>query len=208
MVEFNGIVNGTDGCYFTNKGLEIDEDGIPFYTQKFVIGYDDLVEVYPTGGIVIKRYGKNFIVSCRIKAWDALNVDPGAEGNRESHEIITNTEITFKLTMFKDDTFETKFENGELVNLDSETPIDETTIYVEAAAEINDETVDWMIHLKRCFVQDKIREIIDAENDEFGEWEITDNGFDFLVDGVLATNQFTNRNMGKFCKLNLNDVYF
>ena len=183
-------------------GLKANEVGIPYYTQKFVVGYDDLVEKYPIKSSIgadlyaIKRYGKNFIVSCRIKAWDALYVDPGAMGKRTTLETVTDTAIKFNLRMYTDDTFKTKFDDGELVNLDAETPIDETTIYVEASADITNQTVDWMIHLKKCSMQDKIR-IFNAETEEFGEW-IFENEYEFLVDGMLTTDQFTNRNIGKF----------
>ena len=61
-VLFSEVSNGVDGCYFTNKGMETDEMGIPYYTQSFVIGFDDLVDYLP-GRVVklrIPPYPRNF----------------------------------------------------------------------------------------------------------------------------------------------------
>jgi len=192
-VYFNDIKNGAGGCSFTNLGMEVDEDGVPFYTQKFVVGYDDLVDTMTGGGIVVKRFGKNYIVNCRIRAWDTLWVDPGAEGEREDPEFIADTQVGFELKMYSDPQFETPVEG--LVNLGKDETVEDTTIYVEAKANIDGSTGDFLIHLKRCNVGVTVRDIIDLENEQFGDWKMTDNEYDFLIDGMLTTDQFTTRNM-------------
>ena len=55
-------------------GIDVDSIDVPYYVQKFVIGYDDLVDYKPSGMPVYKRYGKNWIVNCRIKGVQFVTV--------------------------------------------------------------------------------------------------------------------------------------
>ena len=83
-------------------GVTVDDMDVQYYTQRLVIGYDDLLD-YNNGRPVYKRYGQNWIINCRVKAWDTNYVDP--TGERDEKERIMQNDVQFRLTMFSDDTF-------------------------------------------------------------------------------------------------------
>merc|ERR1719334_732288 len=187
LVKFDGVKNGENDCYFTNIGLDVDEIEVPYYVQKFVIGYDDLVDFKPNGSPVYKRYGKNWIVNCRIKAWDTGYVNPGATGERDEKEIITQTEIDFKFEMFRDDTFTTLFSDGDTLDIGADS-IEDQFIFVQAEAEIANPNMDMAMHLKYCKVQEIVQSKVTLQ------WDIVADEFDFMVDGCLSTLPFIQNN--------------
>lgn len=73
ITQFLNVQNGQNNCYFTNLGLSVEEDGA-YYTQKFVVGYDDLTDFTPNGHPVFKSFGNHWIVNCRIKATNTIGV--------------------------------------------------------------------------------------------------------------------------------------
>ena len=112
---FANVQNGTKGCYFTNVGMDPDELGIPYYTQKFIIGFDDLVDYLPGNRPVIKQYGKHWTVACRIKSSVTGFINPAATGVYDKNEVEVNTLISFSIEMFQDEFFETPY--GDTVDI-------------------------------------------------------------------------------------------
>jgi len=187
VVRFTDVQNGQNDCFFTNMGLDVDEIEVPYYIQKFVIGYDDLVDWKPSGQPAYKRYGKNWIVNCRIKAWDTGYVNPAAQGERDELEIITETEIVFKFEMFRDDLFTVPFDDGDSVDIGADS-IEDQAIFVQATAEIANPEMDYMLHLKYC----KVREL--TQNQTTTQWSVVADEFDFMVDGCLSSLSFVANN--------------
>ena len=99
-----------------------------------VVGYDDLVDFLPNNQMVVKRYGKAWVVSCRIKAWETGYVNPGATGDRDEIEVEIDTEIPFTVKMYLDDGFEAEYD-GTPIDISADS-IESQKIYVETKAEI------------------------------------------------------------------------
>lgn len=171
-------------------GMEVNEINIPYYTQKFVIGYDDLIQIKPSGLPVYKRYGKNWIVSCRIKAFDTAYANPAATGERDELEIVTETAIEFTFKMFSDETFETPFLDGETIDIGADS-MEDQVIYIQAEASIANPEEEYLVHLKYCRVQEL------TLNASTTDWTVVTDEFDFLVDGCLSTLPFVANNFGK-----------
>ena len=102
-----------------------------------VVGYDDLVDYLPgRDEPVVKRYGKAWVVSCRIKAWETGYVNPGATGERDEIEVEIETEIPFTVKMYLDDSFENEYDGTPIeISADS---LESRKFYVETKAEIPD----------------------------------------------------------------------
>lgn len=178
-------------------GLDVDEIEVPYYIQKFVIGYDDLVDWKPSGKPAVFRYGKNWIVNCRIKAWNTGYVNPAAQGERDELEIITETEIEFKFEIFRDDLFTISFADGDVVDIGADS-MENQTIYVQAQAEIANPGFDFMLHFKFCRVQELV------QNATTAQWDIVADEFDFMIDGCMSTLQFISNNFGMYYNFGIN----
>ena len=171
--------------------METDDMGIPFYNQKFVIGFDDLLDYKPNGDPVYKRRGKNWIVNCRVKAWEVGFVNPGADGERDELEVEIETPLPLTIEMFRDDTFQTPFANGDTVDIGGNS-LEEQTIYVQVAIPIDEVDEERLIHIKHCKINEK------KYNTTEDDWVNIDYTFDFVVDGcLLDQSNFISNNFGK-----------
>merc|ERR1719262_176272 len=187
-VIFENVQNGVNNCSFTNMGMETASSGIPYFTQKMVVGYDDLVDFLPNNQPVVKKYGKAWVVSCRIKAWETGYVNPGATGERDEIEVEIDTEIPFTVKMYMDDGFEHEYD-GTPIDISADS-IESQKIYVETKAEIPEGEGVNMIHVRHC----KINQM--AYNDSTDSWSDLSDTFDFIIDGCLNTadGTFVERN--------------
>lgn len=185
-VYFNGIKSEVGGCEFTNLGIETDTIGVPVYTQKFVIGYDDLVDLFGDM-MVVKRYGKKYIVNCHIRASDTEWKDP-AEDDRHNPDDPTCNEERFELNMYSDP----KFEIPQSTESSCQSSVIKS-LYIEAKVTADGPADNWILHLKQCSAKTSIRNRIDVDNadDHWSDWEMTTNEQIFLIDGVLAMNDST-----------------
>ena len=99
-------VKNNDDCVFTNGGMQFNDEGVPFYVQSVVIGYDDLTIYNPMlDQTEILKYGVTTKLHCRISAFDTLFVDPRADGERDEREIINGTEVNFSIGMYSSKNF-------------------------------------------------------------------------------------------------------
>lgn len=99
-------VKNNDDCVFTNGGMQFNDEGVPFYVQSVVIGYDDLTIYNPMlDQTEILKYGVTTKLHCRISAFDTLFVDPRADGERDEREIIGETEVNFSIGMYSSKNF-------------------------------------------------------------------------------------------------------
>ena len=149
-VIYRNVVNN-DKCQFTAN--HTDSHGVLFYTQTFVVGYDDLVlEMFPDEPPVIKRYGQNWNFNCRIRASDTKYLYPGAEGLRDENEYNVDLDIDFNLEMFSKPTFQPEhiFEHGGMIDIGVNSD-EKQVIYVQANANIKSgDLADYMLHIKEC----------------------------------------------------------
>jgi hypothetical protein len=158
---------------------ETDEAGVLWYTQSFVVGYDDYVEDSPWGE-VIKRYGMHYNMQCRISASDTLWVEPGADGDRNEQDMIDETEVEFDLKMYSNDQFTDEIVNGEEgfvdIGVDSQAS---QVIYVQAESQLPND-MDFVVHLKQCRINTyKVDETT-------GITEQLDEPVIMMVDGCLS----------------------
>ena len=119
-------------------GMETDEIGIPYYTQSFVIGFDDLVEHIPGNPPVVKQNGKNWKVNCRIKASDTGFVNPRADGPYDEHEYQIETHVPISIEIYEDPNFQTPLDHP--INISQQ-------VYVQVKANV-EENINAMIHIK------------------------------------------------------------
>jgi len=173
------VVNSTI-CSFTNRGMLYDDMGIPFFVQSVVFGYDDLVD----GGTSIRSYGRSYTVHCQISAFDTLFINPAADGARDDKEVIRETNISFAIGMYRDETFSEKIESGGTVDIspDAENP----AIFVQVEADLgsNSENLN-MVHIKQC--KWSLYEQVDEERDE---WVKTNNTNSFMVNGCASVSDY------------------
>ena len=177
-VIYRNVVNNTR-CEFS-VSHEIDSQGVLFYTQTFVVGYDDLVlEMFPDEPPVIKRYGQNWNFNCRIRASDTQYVYPGAEGERDLNEYNADLDIDFNLEMFTEPTFQPEyiFEDGGMIDIGVNSD-EKQVIYVQAKANIKSgDSADYMLHIKECKVE---------RTEKINGVEHQLNPLVFLIDGCMA----------------------
>lgn len=184
-VNFENIVQDTR-CDFT-RGAEVDEAGVLWYVQSFVVGYDDLMDDGPNGP-VFKRYGQNWNLECRIKASETLYVEPGAEGGRDENEIIVDINVDFNMAIYLDDEFTEELTGLVDIGVNSQ---QEQTVYVKAWGDIQN-AGKYMTHLKSC-------EIRSYRENSAGDQVMLENPMLMMSDGCLVgyNDTFINRNFGK-----------
>ena len=184
----------------TNCGMtlasETDEAGVLWYTQSFVVGYDDYTQD-SSWGPVVKRYGMHYNMQCRISASETLWVEPGAEGDRDEEDIIDDTEVEFELNMYSNDQFTDKIANGEEgfvdIGVDSQAS---QVIYVQAETKLPND-MDFAVHLKQCRINTYKIDEITGKTEQLAEPVV------MMVDGCLTgyDNDFIEENFGKHNKI-------
>ena len=160
--------------------MQFDDQGVPFYVQSVVIGYDDLAFTDPNGNLQVAKYGASTKLHCRISAFDTLFVNPGADGDRDDREEIKDTKVNFSIGMYSEPTFTKPFKNGDIVDISPDAV--DPRIYIQLEADVQNEDNLNMIHVKQC----KYTTYANAT----GEWVQDANEYSFLVNGCMIEDPF------------------
>jgi len=128
---------------------------------------------------LIRQFGRSFTLFCQISAFDTLFVNPAADGARDDKEVIVDTQISFDIGMYRDDTFSEKIESGGTVDISPDAINPVVYVQVEANLGSNSEGLN-MVHIKQC--KWSVYEQVD------GEWEKNNNTNSFMVNGCARVS--------------------
>jgi len=108
-------------------------------------------------------------------------VNPAADGARDDKEVIVDTQISFEIGMYRDDTFSEKMESGGTIDISPDAKDPKIFVQVEANLGSNSENLN-MVHVKQC--KWSVYEEVD------GEWEKNNNTHSFMVNGCASVSDY------------------